>query len=184
MGVPDDADHVIEAEGRGPRLRARAWPLGAVVRGHTSAGEGRAADVVSRPRLGHRAHPRGRRRDRRPQPQELPRPVLRRDPHTPTRSVHGESRASISSETEPWPAAASGSTRGVWPAVQEEYGGLSATPGLIGAALTAAGVGGGLVVIRRLQASRQPSWLGKADPRRLRSRRARRRMSSRSRGRR
>ena len=93
VGVPDDADHVIEAEGRGPRLRARAWPLGAVVRGHTSAGEGRAADVVSRPRLGHRAHPRGRRRDRRPQPQELPRPVLRRDPHTPTRSVHGESRA-------------------------------------------------------------------------------------------
>jgi 1-acyl-sn-glycerol-3-phosphate acyltransferase len=63
----------------------------------------------------------------------------------------------------------------VWPAVQEEYGRLSAKPGLIVAALTAAGVGGGLLARRRLQASRQPRLLGKVDPRRLRPRRARRR---------
>ena len=63
----------------------------------------------------------------------------------------------------------------VWPAVQEEYGRLLATPGLIAAALAAAGVGGGLLARRRLQASRQPRILGKVDPRRLRLRRARRR---------
>ena len=44
----------------------------------------------------------------------------------------------------------------VWPAVQEEYGRLSARPGLIAAALAAAGLGGGLVASRRLKASRQP----------------------------
>jgi len=63
----------------------------------------------------------------------------------------------------------------VWPAVQEEYGRLSARPGLIAAALTAAGVGGGLLARRRLQASRQPQLLSRVDPRRIRSRRARRR---------
>ena len=71
----------------------------------------------------------------------------------------------------------------VWPAVQEEYGRLSATPGLIAAALTAAGVGGGLLAKRRLQASRQPRLLCKADPRRLPSHRARWRGLSRPRGR-
>ncbi len=63
----------------------------------------------------------------------------------------------------------------VWPAVQEEYGRLAARPGLIAAALTAAGVGGGLLARRRLQASQQPRLLGRVGPRRLRPRRARRR---------
>jgi 1-acyl-sn-glycerol-3-phosphate acyltransferase len=63
----------------------------------------------------------------------------------------------------------------VWPAVQEEYGRLSSRPGLIAAALAAAGVGGGLLARRRLQAGRKPRLLGKVDPRRLRSDRARRR---------
>jgi len=63
----------------------------------------------------------------------------------------------------------------VWPAVQEEYGRLVARPGLIAAALTAAGVGGGLVAKRRLRASRKPRLLAKIEPRRLRSRGARRR---------
>jgi 1-acyl-sn-glycerol-3-phosphate acyltransferase len=62
----------------------------------------------------------------------------------------------------------------VWPAVQEEYGRLAARPGLIAAALTAAGVGGGLLARRRLQASRKPRLLGKIEPRRLRPRKARR----------
>jgi hypothetical protein len=39
----------------------------------------------------------------------------------------------------------------VWPAVEEEYGRLSATPGLIAAALAAAGIGGGLLARRRRQ---------------------------------
>ena len=64
---------------------------------------------------------------------------------------------------------------GVWPAVQEEYGRLAARPGLIAAALTAAGVGGGLLAKRRLQTSRKPRLLGKIDPRRLRPRGGRRR---------
>jgi 1-acyl-sn-glycerol-3-phosphate acyltransferase len=63
----------------------------------------------------------------------------------------------------------------VWPAVQEEYGRLAARPGLIVAALTAAGVGGGLLARRRLQASPQPRLLGKIEPRRLRSRKTRQR---------
>jgi 1-acyl-sn-glycerol-3-phosphate acyltransferase len=62
----------------------------------------------------------------------------------------------------------------VWPAVQEEYGRLSARPGVIAAALAAAGVGGGLLARRRLQASRNPRLLAKVDPRRLRPDRARR----------
>jgi 1-acyl-sn-glycerol-3-phosphate acyltransferase len=65
----------------------------------------------------------------------------------------------------------------VWPAVRDEYGRLAATPGLIAAALAA--VGAGLLARRRLQADRQPRLLGKVDPRRLRSRRARRRGLSR-----
>jgi 1-acyl-sn-glycerol-3-phosphate acyltransferase len=67
----------------------------------------------------------------------------------------------------------------VWPAVQEEYGRLSARPGLIAAALAAAGVGGGLLARRRLQTSRQPRLLGRIEPRRLRHRGARRRRSGR-----
>ena len=62
----------------------------------------------------------------------------------------------------------------VWPAVQEEYGRLAARPGVIVAALTAAGVGGGLLAKRRLGASRKPRVLGKIEPRRLRLRRGRR----------
>ena len=71
----------------------------------------------------------------------------------------------------------------VWPAVQEEYGRLSARPGVIAAALAAAGVGGGLLARRRLQARRKPRLLAKVDPRRLRSDRASRRGLSRFRGR-
>ena len=70
----------------------------------------------------------------------------------------------------------------VWPAVQQEYGRLSAKPGLILAALTAAGVGGGLLARRRLGTSRQPRLVGKVDPRRLRRRSGRRRGPSRFRG--
>jgi len=58
----------------------------------------------------------------------------------------------------------------VWPAVQEEYGRLSTRPGLIAAALAAAGIGGGLLAKRRLTASRQPRLVGKVDPRGTRSR--------------
>ncbi len=63
----------------------------------------------------------------------------------------------------------------VWPAVQEDYGRLAARPGLIVAALTVAGVGGGLLARRRLRASRQPRLLEKVDPRRLRPHTSRRR---------
>jgi len=72
----------------------------------------------------------------------------------------------------------------VWPAVQNEYGRLSAKPGLILAALTAVGVGGGLLAKRRLGTSRQPRLLGKVEPRRLRPRTGRRRGVSRLRDRR
>jgi len=63
----------------------------------------------------------------------------------------------------------------VWPAVQEEYGRLVARPGLIVAALTAAGVGGGLLAKRRLRASQKPRLLDKIEPSRLRPGGARRR---------
>lgn len=63
----------------------------------------------------------------------------------------------------------------VWPAVEEEYGHLLARPGLVAAALAGAGIGGGLVARRRLQASHKPRPVGKFDPRRLRPGRARRR---------
>jgi 1-acyl-sn-glycerol-3-phosphate acyltransferase len=56
----------------------------------------------------------------------------------------------------------------VWPAVREEYGRLSATPGMIVAALAAIGLGG-LVASRRRTPSR-PRLLGKIEPRRLRRR--------------
>jgi len=60
----------------------------------------------------------------------------------------------------------------VWPTVQEEYGRLSAKPGLIVAGLAAVGIGGGLLARRRLQAQRKPRLLGKVAPRRLRRRTA------------
>ena len=67
----------------------------------------------------------------------------------------------------------------VWPAVQEEYGRLSARPGMIFAALAALGIGGGLVARRQLEAARKPRMLGKVEPRRLRRRNARQRLVSR-----
>jgi 1-acyl-sn-glycerol-3-phosphate acyltransferase len=63
--------------------------------------------------------------------------------------------------------------RNVWPAVRDEYGRLSATPGLIAAGLAALGLGG-LVASRRRAPSR-PRLLGVIEPRRLRRRSARRR---------
>ncbi len=72
----------------------------------------------------------------------------------------------------------------VWPAVQKQYGLLSAKPGLVLAALTAAGIGGGVLAKRRLGASRQPRLLGRLEPRRLRPRTARPRGLSRLRSRR
>jgi hypothetical protein len=40
----------------------------------------------------------------------------------------------------------------VWPAVQEEYGRLLASPGVVVTALAAIGIGGGLVARRQLAA--------------------------------
>ena len=62
--------------------------------------------------------------------------------------------------------------RTVWPAVQDEYGRLRATPGAIAAALAALGLGG-LAAARRRRAAR-PCLLGVVAPRRLRRRTARR----------
>ena len=59
----------------------------------------------------------------------------------------------------------------VWPAVADEYGRLSAIPGVVAAALAALGLGGGLLA--RSSARRQPRILGVVEPRRLRRRRAR-----------
>lgn len=59
----------------------------------------------------------------------------------------------------------------VWPAVQEEYGRLRATPGMIATVLAAIGVGGGLVVKRQLDARRKPTLLAKLDPPKARRRR-------------
>jgi 1-acyl-sn-glycerol-3-phosphate acyltransferase len=59
----------------------------------------------------------------------------------------------------------------VWPAVQEEYGRLRATPGVIVTALAAIGVAGGLVAKRRLAAQRKPKLLGTVAPRKQRRRR-------------
>jgi hypothetical protein len=67
--------------------------------------------------------------------------------------------------------------REVWPAVQQEYGRLAATPGPIVTALAALGIGGGLVA-RRLRAEpRVPRLVGVVEPRRLRRRGRRRRPS-------
>jgi 1-acyl-sn-glycerol-3-phosphate acyltransferase len=62
--------------------------------------------------------------------------------------------------------------RSVWPAVQEEYGRLRATPGVIAAGLTALGLGG-LAAARRRRPTR-PRLLGMVEPRRLRRRKTRR----------
>jgi 1-acyl-sn-glycerol-3-phosphate acyltransferase len=67
----------------------------------------------------------------------------------------------------------------VWPAVQDEYGRLRATPGLIAAGLAALGIGGGLLAKRQLDVRRKPRLLGKVEPRRARRRMARRRLMSR-----
>jgi 1-acyl-sn-glycerol-3-phosphate acyltransferase len=64
----------------------------------------------------------------------------------------------------------------VWPAVQEEYGRLRASPGMIAAGLAALGLGGGLLAKQRLEASRKPRLLGKVEPRKLRRQKARRRV--------
>jgi hypothetical protein len=70
----------------------------------------------------------------------------------------------------------------VWPAVQEEYGRLRATPGVIGAALAAAGLGG-VLVRRQVERARPPRLLGVVKSRRLRRRPAWRRRLARLRGR-
>jgi 1-acyl-sn-glycerol-3-phosphate acyltransferase len=58
--------------------------------------------------------------------------------------------------------------RRVWPAVQDEYGRLRATPGVVALALAA--VGGGGVAARRLARRRRPAILGRIEPRRIRRR--------------
>jgi 1-acyl-sn-glycerol-3-phosphate acyltransferase len=63
--------------------------------------------------------------------------------------------------------------RRVWPAVQDEYGRLRAAPGLIAAALAAAGIGGSLLARRQRESRRQPRLLGKVPPRRIRRARQR-----------
>ena len=63
--------------------------------------------------------------------------------------------------------------RRVWPAVQDEYGRLAATPGVIVTALTAIGLGG-LAARRGLQAAK-PRLVGVVEPRRVRVRKAWRR---------
>jgi len=57
--------------------------------------------------------------------------------------------------------------RRVWPAVQEAYGRLQATPGVIAAALAALGAGG---LVARRQRSSAPRLLGIVEPRKLRRR--------------
>jgi 1-acyl-sn-glycerol-3-phosphate acyltransferase len=64
----------------------------------------------------------------------------------------------------------------VWPAVQEEYGRLRATPGLIAAGLAAIGIGGGLLARRQPDARRVPRLLGKVEPRKVRRRTRRERI--------
>jgi 1-acyl-sn-glycerol-3-phosphate acyltransferase len=61
--------------------------------------------------------------------------------------------------------------RRVWPAVQEEYGRLAATPGLVAAALTIIGAGG--LVARRQRKGRSPRLLGKLEPLSVRRRKRR-----------
>jgi len=57
----------------------------------------------------------------------------------------------------------------VWPAVEESYRSLRATPGLIAACLAAIG-GGGLLAKRRRALRRKPELLGTVEPRKVRSR--------------
>jgi 1-acyl-sn-glycerol-3-phosphate acyltransferase len=64
----------------------------------------------------------------------------------------------------------------VWPAVQQEYGRLRATPGLIAAGLAAIGIGGGLLARRQLDARGMPRLLGKVEPRDVRRRTKRQRV--------
>lgn len=61
----------------------------------------------------------------------------------------------------------------VWPAVQEEYGRLRASPGAIAAGLAAVGISGGVWARRRRRRRRQTRVLGRMEPRRLRRRNAR-----------
>jgi 1-acyl-sn-glycerol-3-phosphate acyltransferase len=63
--------------------------------------------------------------------------------------------------------------RSIWPAVQNEYGRLNTTPGLVAAGLAALGLGG--VVAARARRPSRPRLLGVVEPRRLRRRKARRR---------
>ena len=63
--------------------------------------------------------------------------------------------------------------RRVWPAVQEEYGRLRATPGAIAAVLATLGLGG-LAARRQLARDRKPRLLGIIEPRRRRRRKGRR----------
>jgi 1-acyl-sn-glycerol-3-phosphate acyltransferase len=67
----------------------------------------------------------------------------------------------------------------VWPAVQQEYGRLRASPGVITAVLAGLGLGGGILARRRREANRQPRLLGAVEPRRLRHRTTRRRLLAR-----
>jgi 1-acyl-sn-glycerol-3-phosphate acyltransferase len=64
--------------------------------------------------------------------------------------------------------------REVWPAVQQEYGRLVATPGPFLGGLAALGLGGGLVARRMRSPAQPPRLLGFVEPRRLRRRRRRR----------
>jgi 1-acyl-sn-glycerol-3-phosphate acyltransferase len=64
----------------------------------------------------------------------------------------------------------------VWPAVQHEYGRLAATPGPIAAALTALGIGGGLLARHRRKLPGVPRLLGVVESRRARKRSARERL--------
>jgi 1-acyl-sn-glycerol-3-phosphate acyltransferase len=70
----------------------------------------------------------------------------------------------------------------VWPRVQEEYGRLVATPGMIAAALAAAGIGGLLATRQRKKT--QPRLLGVVAPGNVRRKQRRRRGSGRRRARR
>jgi 1-acyl-sn-glycerol-3-phosphate acyltransferase len=62
----------------------------------------------------------------------------------------------------------------LWPEVREQYGMLRARPGLVLTALTALGLGGGLLARRRRRAA--PRVLGFVEPLKIRRRTARRRL--------
>jgi len=67
--------------------------------------------------------------------------------------------------------------RQLWPAVQREYAGELARPGLILAALVAIGLGGGLLARRRARA--ETHLVGVVEPLKVRRRRARKRLLAR-----